>query len=116
MPGAIKSLTNATLSLECYQCGEDREVAVADLLAGVDVAGSAEPDCIVLPKCACGAVTSLFRTRDTDRTGRSDLVCKLINRLHARLKAAEQTCTGFPDGDEDATNVAPDDDTISVVA
>ena len=116
--GRLRRLTRTTLELDCYHCGESRSVTASSLAAGVRLgaAGPVDPDLIALPPCStCQTTSVLNRTRDTHLTGPPHPARQLINRLHARLKAAGQACEGFPAEDEDSPNLAPDLDVIEVL-
>jgi hypothetical protein len=105
----LKQLTATTLTQECPFCGTDNDIDVSSLEAGQE---NGLADCIGLPPCeSCGALEVLIRNKSGAGHREHSLA---VNRLHARLKAAEQTCTGFPGGDEDAADMAADDATITV--
>ncbi len=103
----LVDLTRTMATQVCAGCSRTNEIPVEELLAGQTLG---DPGSIVLPACPqCGSTETLFRNSPP-----SNNFGALVNRLHARLKVAGQTCTGFPGDDEDAEDMAPDDDTITV--
>jgi len=112
----LELLTRTTLTKHCEACDQEYNVSVAAIQAGVvDGFAGVDPEIIMLTPCPCGAICYYRRTKEdfSSLSGKPLNFRKIINRLHARLKIAEQKCAGFPVDDVDAPVMADDLDELT---